>query len=95
MPLNIQITSLLFSFAFGIFFAFFLNINHKIIYSSKKIIKLIGTILVVTSSTLIYFIALLNLNSATFHPYELIMIVLGFLTENALGKKIKQIFKKP
>lgn len=88
MPLNIQINSLIFSFAFGIFFSIFLNINHKIIFNSKKIIKLVGTILVVFSSVLLYFIILLNINNATFHLYEIIMIVLGFYLENILQNKI-------
>ena len=89
MPLDIQINSLVFSFAFGLFFSAFLDLNHKIIYNSHKIIKLIGTSLVVFSSTLIYFIILLNINNAAFHPYELLMIALGFYLEN----KIKHLCK--
>lgn len=90
MPLNIQINSLVFSFGFGIFFSLFLTLNHKIIYNSKKIIKFIGTALVVFSSVLLYFIILLNINNATFHPYELVMIVFGFYIENLIHQKIKK-----
>ena len=90
MPLNIQINSLIFSFAFGIFFSLFLDLNYKIIYNSKKIIKIIGTFLVIFSSVLIYFIILLNINNATFHPYELIMIILGFYIEKLIKNKIKK-----
>ena len=82
MPLDIQINSLIFSFAFGTFFSLFLNINHKIIYNSKKLIKMIGTTMVVFISVLLYFIILLSINNAAFHPYELIMIILGFYIEN-------------
>lgn len=88
MPLNIQINSLLFSLIFGIFFSLFLNINHKIIYNSKKAIKIIGTALVVFISVLMYFIILLNINNATFHPYELIMINAGFIIENIIQKNL-------
>ena len=90
MPLDIQINSLIFSFTFGIFFSLFLSINYKIIYSSKKIIKFIGTALVVFSSAFLYFIILLNINNAIFHPYEIIMIILGFYIENYIHKKIKK-----
>ena len=90
MSLNIQINSLIFSFAFGIFFSLFLDLNYKIIYNSKKIIKIIGTFLVIFSSVLIYFIILLNINNATFHLYELIMIILGFYIENLIKNKIKK-----
>ncbi len=93
MPLNLQLISLAFSFAFGIFFSLFLDINHKIIYNTKKIIKLIGTTLVVFLSVLIYFILLLKINNATFHPYELIMIILGFIFENFIKTKIFKHFK--
>ena len=90
MPLDIQINSLIFSFAFGIFFSLFLTLNHKIIYNSKKIIKFVGTALVVFSSVLLFFVILLNINNATFHPYELIMIVLGFYIENLIHQKLKR-----
>ena len=79
--------------ALGIIFAQecanLLNINNNIIYNSKIIIKLLGTLLVVFSSVLVYFIILLNINNAIFHPYELIMITLGFYTENIIKKQIK------
>lgn len=90
MELNVQIISLISSFIFGIFFSLFLNLNYKIIYNSKKIIKIIGTTLVVFSSGLIYFIMLMHINNATFHPYELIMIMLGFYIENLLRKTLKK-----
>ncbi len=90
MTLEIQIKTLIFSFIFGLFFSLLLNLNHKIIYNNKKIIKLIGTALVVFSAVLIYFIVLLNINNATFHPYELIVIVLGFCLENKLHKHLKK-----
>ena len=94
MALSIQINSLLFSFVFGIFFSLFLNINHKIIYNTKIIIKLIGTSLVISISILMYFIILLNINNATFHPYELIMIILGFIMENIIQKYLKSKLMK-
>ena len=89
MSLNTQLLTLIFSYIFGFFFSLFLNINHKIIYNSKIIIKLLGTLLVVFSSVLVYFIILLKINNAILHPYELIMITLGFYTENIIKKQIK------
>ncbi len=89
MSLDVQIISLIFSFFFGIVFSLFLNINYKIIFSQNKIIKLIGTILIVFSSTLLYFIILKKINNAIFHPYELFMIVFGFYIENKVSKWCK------
>lgn len=94
MTLNIQIHSLIFSFVFGIFFSLFINLNHKIIYNSHLIIKLIGTTLVIFSSVLAYFIMLLYINNGTFHPYELLMIVLGFYIEDIFSKRLKHQRKK-
>ena len=36
MNIKLQITTLLFSFLYGIFFSFFLSLNYKFIYSDKK-----------------------------------------------------------
>ena len=93
MPLEIQLTSLIFSFIFGFFFSLFLNLNHKIIYNNKKIIKIIGTIIVVMISTLTYFIILEKIDNAYFHPYQLIMIILGFYLEIPIQTLFKNKFK--
>lgn len=90
MTLDVQIISLVFSYSFGIFFSLFLNLNHKIIFNSHKFIKILGTSLVVLISNLTYFIILMKINNAIFHPYELLMIILGFYSEN----KVKQLSKK-
>ena len=94
MTLNVQIHSLIFSFIFGIFFSLFINLNHKIIYNSHLIIKIIGTTLVIFSSVIFYFIILLYINNGTFHPYELLMIVLGFYVEDIFSQKLKNKRKK-
>ncbi len=94
MPLNIQIATLVFSFVFGIFFAFILTVNHKIIYNSNKIIKIIGTILIVALSNIIYFIGLKHIDNAAFHPYMLITLIIGFYLENKITNFIKTKYVK-
>ncbi len=90
MDLYIQIISLLFSFFYGIFFSLFVSVNYKIIYNDKKWIKLLGTFLVVMVSVLLYFVLLRKINYAVFHPYLLLVLILGF----ALEKRIANHFKK-
>jgi len=94
MNLKIQIISLLFSFLFGIFFSLFLKLNNKIIFSKYKIIRLFGSFLIILVSVLIYFICLQKINNSIFHPYLLLMIVIGFLFENALINLIVKKIKK-
>ena len=53
MSLDVQIVSLVFSFIFGFIFSIFFKLNDKIIYSSKKIIKVVGTGLIIFSSTIL------------------------------------------
>ncbi len=86
MELNTQILSLTFSFIFGVLFCFFLNINLKIILSENQFIKIVGTLLIILLSTLLYFIGLYKINNAIFHPYELFMIILGFYIGNKCKK---------
>lgn len=90
MDLYTQIISLLFSFLYGIFFSLFTGVNYKIIYHDKKWIKLLGTFLVVIIAVLLYFVLLKKINDAIFHPYLLLMLILGF----ALEKRIANHFKK-
>ncbi len=94
MNLKIQIISLLFSFLFGIFFSLFLIINNKIIYNKFKIVRFFGSFLIVLVSVLLYFIFLQKINNSYFHPYLLLMIILGYFLEDLLHKKIVTIVKR-
>lgn len=84
MNIKIQITTLLFSFLYGIFFSFFLSLNYKFIYSNKKLFKTVISLLVVVLSVLLYFIILKKINYGIFHIYEILMITLGFIVENII-----------
>ena len=90
MDLETQIITLAFSFLYGIFFSLFVTVNHKIIYNSKKWIKLLGTFLVVLISVLSYFLILRFINDAAFHPYCLIMLIAGYYLEQIIAKHFKK-----
>lgn len=99
MNLNIQITSLIISFIFGILFSIFLKANYKILYSKYKIIKYIGSLLIIIISELLYFITMQKINNSAFHPYLLLAIISGFVLENKVYntfvKKHKKWYTKP
>lgn len=94
MNINLQITTLLFSFLYGIFFSFFLSLNYKFIYSDKKILKTIISFLFIIVCVLLYFIILKKINYGIFHVYEILMIILGFVLENLIVRFIANK-KKP
>lgn len=88
MTLKIQIISLIVSFLYGIFFSFLLNINHKLIYSSNKYIKIIGTLLFVIFNSLLYFLILLKVNNGIVHIYCIFSLILGFIFYNSLRDRL-------
>ena len=88
MTLKIQIISLIVSFLYGIFFSFLLNINHKLIYSSNKYIKIIGTLLFVIFNSLLYFLILLKVNNGIVNIYCIFSLILGFIFYNSLRDRL-------
>lgn len=88
MSLKIQIISLLLSFIYGIIFSKLLNINYKIIYNDNIIVKIVGTFIYITFSSILYFIILLKINNGIVHIYLLLSILLGFIVQNKMCKKV-------
>lgn len=93
MPLHEQIATLFASYLFGIFFSLFLSINYHIIYESKKIIRIAGTFLFVSFTVMVYFILLQKINHGILHPYSLLVILCGILTEHYGERFIKPYLK--
>ena len=94
MNLQIQIQTILFSFLYGIFFACFLHLSYKIIYSEKKFIKIFMTFLFVVVNVLCYFIFLRKINDGIVHPYGLFMIVFGFYIGNGILNIVFHFLKR-
>ena len=78
MSLNIQINTIITSILFGIFLYFMLLLNKKILYHKKKLIKIIGTFIIIFVITILYFILMQIVNNGIFHIYEMICIILGY-----------------
>jgi len=93
IPLDIQIKSIIFSFIYGIFFSFLLNLNYKFIYYSKGILKILINIFFVVDNVLLYFIILKFLNNGIIHFYFLLSLFLGFISVNKVTSKILIYFK--
>jgi len=88
MILKTQIIGLLFSLIYGFLFSLFISVNSKYIYSSKKIVKIISSILVVVIGVLSYFIFLKNIIDGSFHIYFVFSLLIGAYFENLLSNKV-------
>ena len=93
MDLQTQIRVVIFSFIFGIFFALMIDINHKFLYSNKKVLKIIFTFLFVLVNVFIYFLILKKINDGIMHIYSIICIILGFFIEHLIKNKVVKIKK--
>lgn len=92
IPLKIQVYTIIFSFLFGMFFFFLINLNYKFIYSKNKFIKIFSTMLIIVISVIIYFIGIMKISYGVFHIYSLLCIlvsyvVLSYLTSIAKNKR--------
>ena len=79
MILRIQIYSLLFSFFYGIFVFFLLELNYKLLYTGKMLYKIIISLLFVMFISLLYFYGLLKINNGIIHIYFLIVMFTGYM----------------
>lgn len=84
MELERQMMTLLVSYGFGMFFSLFLSLNYHLIYESKKWIRLVSTFVIVSLTILCYFFLLQKVNHGILHPYAILVIFCGILTEHYL-----------
>lgn len=88
IPLDIQIKSIVFSFMYGIFFSFLLNLNYKFIYYSKGLLKILINIFFIVDNVFLYFIILKCINDGIVHYYFILSLFLGFLCVNKVASKV-------
>ena len=89
IPLNIQIKSIVFSFLYGVFFSFLLNLNYKFIYYSKGILKILINIFFVVDNVFLYFIILRYINNGIVHFYFLLSLVIGYFSVNKVSSRLR------
>ena len=92
MNSSVQIISLIFSLAYGVFFSLLTILNFSLIKNMSIIIKNIITSMFVIDIVIIYVICLYHLNHGYFHLYFIIMAILGFLANTFIYHK--KIVKK-
>ena len=90
MSLKYQIIIIIFSFIFGIFFGFLVNLNYKIIFNKKNIIRLLGSFFLCLDMSLLYFLIILKINYGILHIYFLFVLFLGFYIGITGTRKIRK-----
>lgn len=88
MILRIQILSLLFSFIYGNFIFWMLELNYKLLYEGRVFYRIIISLLFVVFISLLYFVCLLKINNGILHIYFFLIILTGYMLSFVIYKKI-------
>ncbi len=87
MNLSLQVSSVLVSLLFGLFFSLELNYIYVRVKFKKKLFKILYNLLFVFINVLMYYLVLEKTNNGILHPYCILTILVGFfLTEYILLK---------
>ena len=95
MILKMQILSLLFSFIYGNFVFWLLEINYRLLYEGKIVYRVIISFLFVMFISLLYFIGLFKINNGIIHIYFFIVLLTGYLLSFVIYRKINCKKNKP
>ena len=90
-----QILSLLFSFIYGNFVFWLLEINYRLLYEGKIVYRVIISFLFVMFISLLYFIGLFKINNGIIHIYFFIVLLTGYLLSFVIYRKINCKKNKP
>ncbi len=86
--LDIQFKLVIFSFFYGFLFSSFLDwFNNKTV-KLKSYVKFIMYLIVIIFLTFIYFTGIQKIGYAIFHIYEILCIIIGFVSYDIILKLI-------
>jgi len=93
IELDIQIKMIIFTFVYGIFIFFLLNLLKKIVYNKNKKLKIILTFAIFLLNSIIYFFILKIINNAIIDCNLLIIfflgVYIGYILRKVLIKSLK------
>ena len=88
MTSTLQIITLSISYLYGFIFYYLYKLNNIIIQNKKRFYRSLVTILFMYNIQLIYIILIYKINNGIFHIYFFIMIILGFITNLKVTKRM-------
>lgn len=90
ISLSIQLKLIVFSFIFGFFFSILIEWFNDKICKYKKVFRIVLTFIIILFMSIIYFIGLQKISNAIFHIYNIICIVLGYISYELIAKYNKK-----
>ena len=88
ISLYIKFKLIIFSFIFGFLFSAFLDWFNKKTICLKNYLKFIIYLIVIILLTIVYFIGIQKIGYAIFHIYEILSIIIGFVSYDVAIKLI-------
>ena len=90
ISLSIQLKLIIFSFIFGFFFSLLIEWFNKISKNYKNYLKIVLSFILIFIMSLIYFIGCQKISNAIFHNYNILCIVIGYITYDIIAKYNKK-----
>lgn len=90
MSLETQMMTLLFSYLFGFFYMLSYDFGKKYLYHKYLFVRFLSNFVFTFGMALLYYFILLKVNYGTLHFYELIAILLGFISAFGLFTKVRK-----
>lgn len=86
MELNLQLQTLIVSFAYGILFSYLFKLQYHFLFEGKLFYRALITLLFIFDTSLLYFLILKLINQGIFHLYFLFVLIIGFFVGSYLIK---------
>ena len=90
ISLNIQLKLIIFSFMFGFFFSLLIEWFNNISKKYKNYLKIFLSFLLVFIMSIIYFIGSQKISNSIFHIYNILCIVIGYISYDIIAKYTKK-----
>ena len=94
MNLQMQVSLSIFSFLYGMFFAFTTTVAFRLLHHPNLWIRYLFTFGFVMLHILVYFLILRRFFYGILHPYSILLLTLGVFMEHAISSHVEIRIKK-
>lgn len=90
ISLSIQLKLIIFSFIFGFFFSVLIEWYNNKVKKYKSLLKIFLSFIIIFLMAAIYFIGIQKISNSILHIYNILCIVLGYISYNLIAKYNKK-----
>ena len=90
ISLSIQLKLIIFSFIFGFFFSVLIEWFNNKVKKYKSLLKIFLSFIIIFLMAVIYFIGIQKISNSILHIYNILCIVLGYISYNLIAKYNKK-----